>query len=116
MLLENGDFDEKSKCGGISNGYSLDCDVVVVGGGGLGLVAAVRAAEAGVKKIVVIEKTSKPGGNTMLAIGMMGADTQTQKNAGSRFRRILFSRCLWNRRNGHLIRLSCVLLSIIPKC
>ena len=82
MLLENGDFDEKSKCGGISNGYSLDCDVVVVGGGGLGLVAAVRAAEAGVKKIVVIEKTSKPGGNTMLAIGMMGADTQTQKKCG----------------------------------
>jgi heterodisulfide reductase subunit A-like polyferredoxin len=41
------------------------CDVVVLGGG-CGLIAAVRAAEAG-KKVILLEKAKKVGGNTDLA-------------------------------------------------
>lgn len=45
------------------------CDVLVCGGGS-GIVAAVRAAQAG-KKVILVEKSGKIGGNTTLAHGFM---------------------------------------------
>jgi flavocytochrome c len=47
-------------------------DVIVIGGGGAGLTAAVSAAENGAK-VVVLEKTSAVGGNTALSGGEMAA-------------------------------------------
>jgi hypothetical protein len=47
----------------------LECDLVVLGAGGAGLVAAVKASEDGVKKVIVLEKAKKPGGATYFAGG-----------------------------------------------
>ena len=47
----------------------MECDLVVLGAGGSGLVAAVKASEDGVKKVIVLEKAKKPGGATWFAMG-----------------------------------------------
>ena len=61
---------------------TLDCDVVIVGAGGAGLTAAVRATQAGAK-VLVLEKMSFPGGNSLKASGGMNcADTKFQAAAG----------------------------------
>ncbi len=48
----------------------MQADIVVLGGGGSGLVAAVRAAQTG-KRVIVLEKAAKIGGNTNLGHGFM---------------------------------------------
>lgn len=53
-------------------------DLVVVGSGAAGFVAALEAHDAGVKNIVILEKMPIPGGNSQLAAGGMNA-------AGSQF-------------------------------
>jgi fumarate reductase flavoprotein subunit len=47
----------------------MECDLVVLGAGGAGLVAAVKASEDGVKRVIVLEKAKKPGGATYFANG-----------------------------------------------
>lgn len=60
---------------------TLDCDVVIVGAGGAGLTAAVRATQEGVK-VLVLEKMSFVGGNSLKASGGMNcADTKFQAAA-----------------------------------
>jgi fumarate reductase flavoprotein subunit len=64
----------------------MDCDLVVLGAGGAGLVAAVKAFDLTGKKVIVLEKTRKPGGASNFA-GTMGAsgqikDSTWQKEAG----------------------------------
>ena len=44
-----------------------DADVLVVGGGGAGLSAAISAAQGGAK-VILVEKSSFLGGNTMMAV------------------------------------------------
>lgn len=51
---------------------TLSADVVVIGAGGAGMAAAVTAQQAG-KSVIVIEKTSQMGGNTILSGGAMNA-------------------------------------------
>lgn len=48
-------------------------EVVVVGAGGAGMAAAVKAAQQGAKRVVVLEKLAFAGGNTLLSQGFMNA-------------------------------------------
>ncbi len=61
---------------------TLDCDVVVVGAGGAGLTAAVRATQQGAK-VLVVEKMPIIGGNSLRAEGgMNAAETKVQAELG----------------------------------
>lgn len=57
----------------------VDVDVLVVGAGACGLVAAISAHDAGVS-VAIVEKLDRPGGNSSLSTGSYPA-------AGSRFQR-----------------------------
>lgn len=48
----------------------IQCDLVVLGGGGSGLTAAVRAAQLSGKKVVVVEKAPRTGGGMIMASTM----------------------------------------------
>jgi fumarate reductase flavoprotein subunit len=58
------------------------CDLVVLGGGGSGLVAAVRAAQLTGKKVIVLEKDSTAGGGAQGARTMrtFGSKWQAKRN------------------------------------
>jgi fumarate reductase flavoprotein subunit len=60
----------------------LTCDLLVVGAGGSGLIAAVKAAELSGKKVIVLEKGKKPGGSTNLAHGFMVCDCKWLRELG----------------------------------
>lgn len=51
---------------------TYDADVVIVGAGGAGMTAALTAAEAG-KKVIILESQPMVGGNTVKATGGMNA-------------------------------------------
>ena len=59
----------------------LEADVVIAGAGGSGLVAAVRLGQAG-KKVVLLEKSKKCGGNTWYAGGFRTHYSKKLKEAG----------------------------------
>jgi len=48
------------------------CDVLVIGAGGAGLAAAIEAAAAGAR-VVLLEKNPRPGGTTALSVGSITA-------------------------------------------
>jgi len=56
----------------------LKVGLVVIGGGGAGLSAALAAAEKGCKDIVVLEKRDRPGGTTALAGGLFACESPVQ--------------------------------------
>jgi hypothetical protein len=58
------------------------CDLVVLGGGGSGLVAAVRAAQLSGKKVIVLEKDSTAGGGAQGArtVRTFGSKWQAKRN------------------------------------
>ncbi|WP_022820130.1 flavocytochrome c [Fusobacterium russii] len=61
---------------------SAETDVVVIGGGGAGITAAIAAHEKGAK-VILLEKTALLGGNTNYATGgINAAGTKIQKAAG----------------------------------
>ncbi|MFK7977245.1 MAG: FAD-dependent oxidoreductase [Halioglobus sp.] len=63
--------------------WFLETDVLIVGGGGAGISAAIEAADLGAH-VVVLEAASEAGGSTALAGGLiyMGGGTPTQKACG----------------------------------
>ena len=54
------------------------CDLVVIGGGGSGLIAGCRAATLG-KRVVVLEKDKRLGGGMVMASTMRTFGSQWQK-------------------------------------
>lgn len=60
----------------------LKSDLVVLGAGGSGLIAAVKYAQLTGKKVIVLEKAKKPGGNTNLAHGFMVFNSRWNQAAG----------------------------------
>jgi succinate dehydrogenase/fumarate reductase flavoprotein subunit len=65
-----------------ANDHLLNADVIVVGGGGSGLAAAISAAESKAR-VVLLEKNTHLGGTTRLSIGSITATrTALQKKAG----------------------------------
>jgi fumarate reductase flavoprotein subunit len=59
----------------------IEADVVIIGGGGAGIPAAVSAYENGAKKVVLIEKRGKAGGNAVMARGIFGCETKILRKA-----------------------------------
>ncbi len=53
-------------------------DIVIAGGGGTGLAAALTAARLG-RKVAVVEKRKQAGGNTQRAEGIFAADSNAQR-------------------------------------
>lgn len=63
--------------------WDVDTDILVAGGGGTGLVAALAASEAPEIRVTVLEKEDVVGGNTSLSTGMVpAAGTRLQREAG----------------------------------
>ncbi len=60
----------------------LEADIVVVGAGGAGLVAAITAADAG-KSVIVVESQPAVGGNSVKATGGMNAAKTEFQDANS---------------------------------
>ena len=67
----------------------LECEIVVVGAGGAGMVAALQAVENGAESVIIVEKLAIAGGNSVRSTGGMNAaetpnqDTNTfNENAG----------------------------------
>ena len=63
-------------------GCDVSCDVLVIGAGAAGLVAALRAQEAGAS-VIVLERDAAPSGSTGLSAGLIpAAGTRIQRAAG----------------------------------
>jgi len=60
----------------------LKTDLVILGGGGAGLAAAIAAAESGCKSILVLEKAGSAAGSTAMAHDIFGAESPVQKRQG----------------------------------
>jgi len=80
----------------------MNCDLVVLGAGGGGLLAAVKAKDLGVKKVVVLEKAKKPGGCTWYSGAAPRPFRSSPEQLDERFRSVMKE--LWWRVNPKLIR------------
>jgi len=63
---------------GRAKGRNLEAELVILGGGGAGLSAAVEAAEKGATSIIVVEKRHSLGGNSALAGGLFACESPVQ--------------------------------------
>jgi fumarate reductase flavoprotein subunit len=70
---------------GAEKARNLAAEIVIIGGGGAGLMAAIAAAQAGVKDIIVLEKASVPGGNTGISHGIFAINSPAQKRLGLQY-------------------------------
>ncbi len=63
--------------------WDQEVDVLVVGGGGCGLVAAIAAHDAGVPRVAIVEKGARLTGDTSMSTGSVAAaGTRFQREAG----------------------------------
>lgn len=58
--------------------FPMETDIVIIGGGGAGLPAALTAHEKG-SRVVVLEKRGVVGGNALMAEGFFAAESPAQK-------------------------------------
>ena len=66
----------------------LEANLVIIGGGGAGIAAALTAVERGITSVVVLEKRLATGGCSAMAGGFLfAAESPPQKRAGSGFLR-----------------------------
>lgn len=78
------DISERAGLVAHADGTSFDasCDVLVIGAGAAGLIAAMRAHEAGAS-VLVLERDAVPRGSTALSAGLIpAADTRFQRQVG----------------------------------
>ncbi len=61
---------------------NLEADLVILGGGGAGLCAALAAGENGCKNIVVLEKRASTTGNSAMGGGPFAVESLVQKRQG----------------------------------
>jgi succinate dehydrogenase/fumarate reductase flavoprotein subunit/NAD-dependent dihydropyrimidine dehydrogenase PreA subunit len=59
-----------------------DCDVLILGGGTVGLIAAAKIADMTRKKVIVLEKSKRTGGSGNFAMGVKFFSTKWQLDAG----------------------------------
>lgn len=65
-----------------ADGFDLEIETLIVGGGACGLIAALAATEAG-QEVLVIERDAVPSGSTALSAGLIpAAGTRWQRGAG----------------------------------
>ena len=63
--------------------FDVETDILVAGGGGCGLTAALAACETEDVTVTILEKSDEVGGNTALSTGMVpAAGTRLQREAG----------------------------------
>lgn len=79
---------------------TITADAVVLGAGGSGLVAAVRYRQLTGKKVVVLEKASKPGGNTNLGHAFVVRYSKIHAAAGMPDLREQAVESIWSGSNG----------------
>ncbi|RPJ55545.1 MAG: FAD-binding protein, partial [Dehalococcoidia bacterium] len=77
-------------------------DLVVLGAGGSGLVAAVKVAQLTGKKVIVLEKGKKIGGNTTLGHGFMLRYTKWHQAAGIEDTREKWIEYFYNNNKGKI--------------
>jgi succinate dehydrogenase/fumarate reductase flavoprotein subunit len=71
-----------SQAAGVPRKWDKETDVVIIGSGIAGMCAAIEAADAGAK-VIVLEKDAQPGGAAKFSGGhMTAAGTDVQKRAG----------------------------------
>jgi fumarate reductase flavoprotein subunit len=92
----------------MANKENLQADIVVIGGGGAGIPAAVAAVEAGVNNVIVLEARRAPGGNagglaSIFAIGSRIQRRLTINTNSDDFFKIAMSYAHW-KTNPRLIR------------
>ncbi len=88
---------------------NLKYEIVVIGGGGAGLAAAIAAAENGCNSILVLEKAGSAAGSTAMAHDIFGAESPVQKRQGVDARRdelfkIAMEWAHWTRINPRIVR------------
>ncbi len=91
------------------NTKNLSAEMVVVGGGGAGLAAALSAAESGCKGIIVLEKAGSAAGSTAMAHDIFGAESPVQKRQGVDARKddlfkIAMEWAHWTKINPRIVR------------
>ena len=77
------DFKIKAPVAKVAEEKTFDTDIAIIGAGGAGMVAAITAADAG-KKVILIEKQAMVGGNSVRATGGMNA-AHTPAQANNKF-------------------------------
>jgi hypothetical protein len=62
----------------------MDCDLAVIGAGGIGSICAAKAADLlPGKKVIILEKAKNPGGATIFGHGPQIVDSTWQRDAGA---------------------------------